>query len=73
MRAGAAPSIDHLNLLCVPSVHAKYRSEEMIVDFGGSVREKSDHFPENKAKLVAEWVNLHKEETNFSLWRYRNL
>lgn len=48
--------------LCIPSVHATYQQQEMIVDFSGSIRGISDHFPVDKAKLVVKWVNLHKEE-----------
>ena len=54
--------LDMNYLLCIPSVHATYQSEEMTVDFSGCIREISDHFPDDKAKLVIKWVNLHKEE-----------
>ena len=34
----------------------------MIVSFSGYIREISDDFPADKAKLVVKWVNLHKED-----------
>ena len=58
----AGISIDMNYKLCIPAVHAKYLSEEMIVDFSGGIRERSGHFPEDKEKLVVKWVNVHKEE-----------
>ena len=58
----AGISIDMNYMLCIPSVHAKYQSEEMVVDFCGGTREISDYFPEDKAALVVKWVNLHKDE-----------
>ena len=54
--------LDMNYMLCIPSVHATYQQEEMIVDFTGGIRETSDYFPADKAKLVQKWVNLHKEE-----------
>ena len=54
--------IDMDYLLCVPLVHAKYQSEEMIVGVNGDIRKKSSNFPEDKAILLVKWVNLHKEE-----------
>lgn len=48
--------------LCIPSVHATYQQQEMIVTYSGYIKKVSDHFPPDKAKLVVNWVNLHKEE-----------
>ena len=54
--------VDMNYILCIPSVHATYQQEEIVVDFSGGIREISDQFPADKAKLVIKWVNLHKEE-----------
>ena len=58
--AGIRLDMDYM--LCIPSVHATYEQEEMIVDYSGGIRKISDQFPSDKAELVVKWVSLHKEE-----------
>ena len=54
--------VDMDYLLCVPSVHAMYRDEEMVVDFGGRIRYASDGFPQDRSELLLQWVAIHKDE-----------
>lgn len=58
----AGMTIDMDYMLCIPSIHAKYMEEDIIMDYSGGIREKSDAFPEEKVKLLIEWVKLHKDE-----------
>ena len=48
--------------LCVPSVHAKWRNEELIVDFGGNIRSITSGFPKDKADMVSRWAVMHRDE-----------
>lgn len=58
--AGITVDMDYL--LCVPSVHAVYHGEELVVDYGGKVREVTDAFPSEKIDLVIRWISLHRDE-----------
>lgn len=48
--------------LCIPSVHARYKRENILIDFSGEIRSVSENFPEDKVKRLVEWVNIHSEE-----------
>lgn len=48
--------------LCIPSVHARYKGENIIIDFSGEIRSVSENFPEDKVKRLVEWVNIRSEE-----------
>lgn len=48
--------------LCIPCVHARYKGENIIIDFSGEIRSVSENFPEDKVKRLVEWVNIHSEE-----------
>ena len=58
----AGMQIDMDYLLCIPSIHAKYQEEEIVIDFGGGIRQKSDACPHDKAEMLIKWVKLHKDE-----------
>ena len=55
--------------LCIPSVHAVYLGEEMIVDMDGGVRKRTEGFPEEKAELLLRWVRMHKQEILGNHWK----
>ena len=55
--------------LCVPSVHAIYQGEEMIVDLEGAVRKRTEGFPGEKAELLLRWVRMHKQEIQGNHWK----
>lgn len=55
-------SIDMDYLLCIPSVHATYQKDEIIIDFGGRVRKSSSAFPKDKADRLIKWISLHEDE-----------
>lgn len=48
--------------LCIPCVHARYKRENIIIDFNGEIRSVSDDFPEDKVKRLVECVNIHSKE-----------
>lgn len=48
--------------LCIPSVHATYQGEEIIISIDGSIRKQTDHFPKDKADALKQLVILHKRE-----------
>lgn len=54
--------IDMDYMLCIPSIHAKCQDEEIVIDFGGGVRQKSDRFPQDKEEMLINWVKLHEKE-----------
>ena len=54
--------IDMDYLLCVPSIHAKYEDENVIISYGGGIKDKTSGFPEDKIALLKEWVMLHQDE-----------
>lgn len=58
----AGITIDMNYRLCVPSVHATFEGEELIVDYGGNIHNSTSAFPQDKAELVKRWVSLHKDE-----------
>lgn len=41
----AGMTIDMDYMLCIPSIHAKYMEEDIIMDYSGGIREKGDAFP----------------------------
>ena len=55
-------TIDMDYMLCIPSIHGKYKKEEITVDYAGDIRSISDAFPEDKVACIIKWVKLHKEE-----------
>ena len=55
-------SIDMDYLLCVPSIHAKYEDENVIISYGGGIKDKTSGFPEDKIALLKEWIMLHQDE-----------
>jgi len=55
-------SIDMDYLLCVPSIHAKYEDENVIISYGGGIKDKSSGFPADKIALLKEWIMLHQAE-----------
>ena len=55
-------AVDMNYMLCIPSVHATYQGEELIVDYCGEVRNITNGFPLEKAELVKKWVSLHENE-----------
>ena len=58
--AGIKVDMDYC--LCIPSVHATYQGEEIIISIGGSIREISDDFPESIAEILTQWVLNHEKE-----------
>ena len=58
----AGIKIDMDYLLCIPSVHATYQGEEIIIDFGGGIRGITEAFPKDKAEMLIQWVSLHQDE-----------
>lgn len=48
--------------LCIPSVHARFKDKNIIIDFSGGIRSVSENFPEDKVKRLVEWVDIHSEE-----------
>ena len=58
----AGISIDMDYMLCVPAVHAKFREEEIIIDYSGRISRKSDAFPQDKEEMLKKWVKLHEKE-----------
>ena len=58
--AGLVVDMDYI--LCIPSVHARYQSEEIVVDYTGETRMKSDRFPPDKEALLIGWVLAHENE-----------
>lgn len=48
--------------LCIPSIHARYKEDNIIIDFSGKIRSVSEDFPEDMVKRLVEWVNIHSEE-----------
>ena len=50
----AGLTIDMNYMLCIPSVHATYQTEEIVVDFSGGIREVTDNFPREKAGVDAD-------------------
>ena len=54
--------IDMDYVLCIPSIHARYMNEDIVIDYSGKIREKSRHFPEDKEKSLVEWVEKHEAE-----------
>ena len=55
-------NVDMDYCLCIPSVHATYQGEEIIISIGGSIREVSDDFPRNIAEILTQWVLKHEQE-----------
>ena len=55
-------SIDMDYCLCVPSIHAKYNDESVIVNYGGGIWSKTSGFPMDKISLLKKWVMLHQGE-----------
>ena len=55
-------TIDMDYALCIPSIHATCKEQEMIIDFGGEIRQQTESFPKDKASTLIRWVLLHKEE-----------
>ena len=55
-------SIDMDYMLCVPSVHAIYNSEEIVMSYGGGIRTITDAFPKEKMEELRKWVLLHEDE-----------
>lgn len=58
----AGITIDMNYMLCVPSVHATFENEELIIDFCGIIHNSTSAFPQEKVELVKRWVSLHKDE-----------
>ena len=54
--------VDMDYILCIPSVHAIYGKEEIVMDFGGKVRTISEGFPREKVDELRKWVLLHADE-----------
>lgn len=54
--------IDMDYMLCIPSIHAKYQEKEIVIDFAGHIRQKSDTFPQDKEEMLIKWVKLHENE-----------
>ncbi len=54
-------AVDMDYVLCIPSVHAKCGTGEIIVDCAGCVRQNNG-FPRDKELLVIRWVRLHRNE-----------
>ena len=48
--------------LCIPSVHATYQGEEIIITFEGGIRQQTEGFPKDKADTLIQWVLRHKQE-----------
>ena len=55
-------TIDMDYLLCIPSVHATYQGEEIVIDYSGGIRHMTEAFPKDKAKMLIKWVSLHQDE-----------
>lgn len=58
----AGITIDMDLSLCIPSVHATYQGEEIVVDFGGNIRDITEAFPKDKAEMIIQWISIHREE-----------
>ena len=54
--------IDMDYILCIPSVHAAYQDEDIVVDFNGNIRQFSEGFPQDKKEMLIQWVKLHEKE-----------
>ena len=68
----AGISIDMDYMLCIPSIHAKYQEKEIVIDFDGHIRQKSDTFPQDKEEMIIKWVKLHKKEILENHYRVNN-
>lgn len=68
----AGISIDMDYILCIPSIHAKYQEKEIVIDFGGHIRQKSDAFPQGKEEMIIKWVKLHEKEIIENHYRVNN-
>ena len=55
-------NVDMDYLLCVPSVHATYQGEEIIISIGGGIHKISDDFPWSIAEILRQWVIKHEKE-----------
>ena len=55
-------TIDMDYLLCIPSIHAIYDKEEIVIDYCGGIRKKSREFPLEKIELLIHWISKHKDE-----------
>lgn len=55
-------TIDMDYKLCIPSIHAIYGKEELVIDFGGGIRERSSGFPVEKIELLRGWISRHRDE-----------
>lgn len=64
--------IDMDYLLCIPSIHAKYKNREIVIDYGGELRTQPNGFPQDKIGLLIQWVKLHREEIKENHWRVNN-
>lgn len=58
----AGISIDMDYMLCIPSIPAEYQEKEIVIDFDGHIRQKSDTFPQDKEEMLIKWVKLHEKE-----------
>lgn len=58
----AGISVDMNYMLCVPSIHATCRGEEIVISFCGGIMSQSEGFPKDIADLLVRWVMLHKRE-----------
>lgn len=55
-------TIDMDYLLCEPSIHARWRDQELTANFRGWIRTSTDGFPGELAELISRWAAAHEEE-----------
>lgn len=55
-------TVDMNYFLCVPSIHATYKTSELVIDFSGEIRENINSFPVDKILLLQKWVHIHSQE-----------
>ena len=55
-------TVDMDYILCVPAVHARYLDKEIVIDYSGEIKSKSEGFPEERIELLKKWIGLHRDE-----------
>ena len=59
-------TIDMDYMLCIPSIHALYGDEDIVIDYCGEIRQRSRCFPDDKIPILQQWISRHKNEIAFN-------
>ena len=61
--------IDMDYMLNIPSIHAMRGNEDVVIDLGGGIRKRSENFPDEKIRLLKQWISRHKKEIAHNHWK----